>query len=80
MTVSRLSISMPSEAEARIRSAADHAGLSVSAFVVDAATHAAILVEGMRGVQEYEAECGPISQEASASADAILDRLGVTGP
>lgn len=80
MAVSRLSISMPIEAEERIRAAADHAGLSVSAWVVDVATHAAIIEQGKRGVREYEAEYGAFSPEASEAADAILDRLGVTGP
>lgn len=80
MAVSRLSISMPAEAEARIRSAAEHAGLSVSAWVVDAATHAATIAEGKRGVREHEAEFGRIGAAAREEADAILDRLGVTGP
>lgn len=71
---------MPTETEARIRSAADAAGLSVSAWVVDAATHAAIIAEGKRGVREYEAEYGPISAEEREAARVVLDRLGVTGP
>lgn len=80
MGVRRLSISVPPEVEENIRVAAAGAGLSVSAWLAQVATHAAVLEDGRRAVSEYQAEHGTLSQGSRAVAREVLDELGVGQP
>ena len=77
MAVRRLSISVPPETGEAIRSAAESAGVPVSVWLARVAEQAALIEEGRRAVREFEAECGPIPQEARREAREALARHGL---
>ena len=62
---------------AAARMAAEEAGLSLSAWLSQAARHAAKLAAGRAAIREYEAEAGAFTPEEIDRADEILDELGV---
>jgi hypothetical protein len=76
MAVQKLSIALEDVARAA-REAAEREGLSLSAWVNEAAREALAIEDGLAAVAEYEAENGPISAEALAAATAALERDGV---
>jgi hypothetical protein len=80
MGVRRLSISVPPEVEENIRVAAAGAGLPVSTWLAQMATHAAVVEDGRRAVREYEAEHGSVSERRRAQARRVLDELGLGQP
>ena len=77
MTVTKISVSLEEETLAAARIAAEEAGLSLSAWLSQAAQHAAKLAAGRAAVREYEAETGTFTQEEIDRADEILNELGV---
>ena len=80
MGVRRLSISVAPEVEQNIRVAAAGAGLPVSTWLAQVATHAAVLEDGRRAVREYESEHGALSEVSRAEARRVLDELGIGHP
>jgi hypothetical protein len=79
MGVSRLSISVPPEAEDAIRVAAEAAGLSISVWLAPAAEQAAI-ADGLAAVAEFEAEDGTLTDAERAEARQALSDAGVIPP
>jgi hypothetical protein len=77
MAVTKISVSLEEDTLAAARIAAEEAGLSLSAWLSQAAQHAAKLAAGRAAVREYEAEAGAFTQEEIAHADQVLDELGV---
>jgi hypothetical protein len=77
MAVTKISVSLEEETLAAARMAAEEAGLSLSAWLSQAARHAAKLAAGRAAVREYEAEAGAFTPEEIDRADEILDELGV---
>ncbi len=77
MGVRKLSISLDEEAATAAREAADAAGMSLSAWLSRAATETAGIEAGLRGVAEFEAENGPIPEEAREWARDVMKRHGV---
>lgn len=77
MAVTKISVSLEDETLAAARIAAEEMGLSLSAWLSQAAQHAAKLAAGRAAVREYEAEAGVFTQEEIDRADEILDELGV---
>ncbi len=77
MAVEKISISLDEEIAASARIAAEAAGLSLSAWLSQAAAKAARLEAGLQAVAEYEAEFGPLTDEGGAWAKDILDRHGI---
>lgn len=75
MAVRRLSVSLRPEVEERIREAAESAGLSISAWIAQAAERAAIVAAGRRAIRQFEAEHGPPPEEAIEWADRVLREL-----
>jgi hypothetical protein len=81
--VTRLSISVSPEVARTIRTAAEAAGLSVSAWLArtaqDAAAEQARIADGLKAVREYEAEYGSInpSPEEQARVRALLIDAGL---
>jgi hypothetical protein len=61
----------------RARDMARYAGLSLSAWLARAARYHVQIEEGLREVDRYEAEFGPIPAEALREADEWLDRRGI---
>lgn len=77
MAVEKISISLDEEVAASARIAAEAAGLSLSAWLSQAAAKAARLEAGLQAMAEYEAEHGPFTDEEIAWADEVLDRHGI---
>jgi hypothetical protein len=77
MTVEKISISLDGEVAAAARAAAEAEGLSLSAWLSRAANDAAALEAGRQAMREYEAEYGPIPEDAAAWAAEVLDRHGI---
>ncbi|MGH3856594.1 MAG: hypothetical protein ACRDR6_24540 [Pseudonocardiaceae bacterium] len=77
MAVTKISVSLEEETLAAARIAAEEAGLSLSAWLSQAAQQAAKLAAGLAAVREYEAEAGAFTQEEIDRADEILNELGV---
>jgi hypothetical protein len=77
MSVQKLSVALDEPVAQAARQAAERRGMSLSAWLNDAAQSALVIEDGLVGVAEWEAECGPLSAEELAAADAALDALGV---
>lgn len=77
MAVTKISVSLEDETLAAARTAAEEMGLSLSAWLSQAAQQAAKLAAGRAAVREYEAEVGAFTPEEIDRADEILDELGV---
>ena len=81
MPVQKLSISLEEPVLLAARQAAERRGMSLSAWLNEAAESAleteVRLEDGLAGVAEWEAEHGPISAEELAKADAVLDAAGI---
>lgn len=77
MNVSRLSVSLPAEVEAAVRTAAEDAGVSVSAWVAEVAERAAKVQQGRRAVDEFEAEDGRFTEEERRRARSTLKEVGL---
>jgi hypothetical protein len=79
--VQKVSISLEEPVLLAARQAAERRGMSLSAWLNDAAERAleteASIEKGLAGVAEFEAENGPPSAEEMASARAVLDAAGV---
>jgi hypothetical protein len=77
MGVRKVSVSLDEDVFHAAERAAAAAGMSLSAWLSQAARRAARIEEGLRGVAEYEAEHGAFTEEELRWADDVLDRLGV---
>jgi len=81
VSVQKVSISLDESVLVAAREVAKRRGMSLSAWLNEASETAleteVRLEDGLAGVAEWEAEHGPISAEALAKADAILDAAGI---
>ena len=77
MAVQKLSIALEQDVARAAKEAAEREGLSLSAWINEAAREALAIEDGLAAVAEYEAENGPISAQALAAARAALERDGV---
>jgi hypothetical protein len=81
VSVQKVSISLDEAVLLAAREAAKRQGMSLSAWVNQASESAleteVRIEDGLAGVAEWEAEHGPLSAEALAKADAILDAAGI---
>lgn len=75
MTVEKLSVALDQRVAAAARRAAARAGLSLSAWLSQAADRAARIDEGLLGVAEWEAAHGALSGAERAAADRALDTI-----
>lgn len=75
MSVTKRSVSIDVSVAERVEHAADEDGVSFSAWLAGAAENRLLLRQGLRGVQEWEEEAGPLSPEERAAGEALLDRL-----
>jgi hypothetical protein len=81
MPAHKLSISLDEPVFLAAKQAAERRGMSLSAWLNDAAERAleteASIADGLAGVAEWEAENGPLSDEDLAAASAVLDAAGI---
>src|SRR5580700_12292104 len=75
MGVSKRSVSLDEDVASAVEQAADEEGMSFSAWLSDAAQHRLRIREGLKAVQEWEAEAGPLTAEERAAGEALLNRL-----
>lgn len=75
MGVTKRSVSLDDTVAERVEHAAEEDGVSFSAWLSAAAERSLRLREGLRGVQEWETETGPLSAEERAAGEALLERL-----
>jgi hypothetical protein len=73
----KLAISVVSEVAARVRSAAAEDGLSVSAWMTEAARRALLIRDGLAAVAEWEDEFGPLTgQEMRDARRVVASEIG----
>lgn len=75
MAVRKISISIDEDTYDLAKTCADEAGLSLSAWLVDAARDRAKLLGWERLFREYEEEFGAFTEEELAEADAWIDDI-----
>lgn len=75
MSVTKRSVSLDDSVAEQVERAADEDGVSFSAWLSVAAEDKLLLREGLKGVQEWEAEAGAMSAVERAAGEALLDRL-----
>jgi hypothetical protein len=73
MAVKKLSIALDGEVAEAASRAAERAGLSLSAWLNDAAENALAIERGLEAMREWEAEHGAFTDEEVAEADRMLD-------
>lgn len=73
MAVKKISIALESPVAEGAKRAADGRGMSLSAWLNEAAERALAIQDGLVAVAEWEAEHGALTEEDLAAADAILD-------
>ena len=71
----KLTITVDPDVHRGIVEAAEIEGLSVSAWVTDAARRALKIREGLAAVAEWEAENGAFTEEELAAADRRIDEM-----
>jgi hypothetical protein len=72
MVVKKLSIALDSDVADAASRAAERAGLSLSAWLNDAAENALAIERGLEAMREWEAEHGAFTEEELAEADRML--------
>jgi hypothetical protein len=75
MAVRKISISIDEDALSDAKACADAEGLSLSAWLVEAARDRAKLLGWERLFREYEEEHGAFTDEELADADAWIDEI-----
>ncbi|MGD9754176.1 MAG: hypothetical protein AB7W59_24550 [Acidimicrobiia bacterium] len=73
MGVKKRSVSLDDAAAARVERAAGEGGLSISAWLSEAAERQLRIRDGLKGVVEWEAEAGPLTPAERAAGEALLD-------
>jgi hypothetical protein len=73
--VSKRSVSLDDAVAEAVERAAQEDGVSFSAWLSGAAERRLRLREGLRGVEEWEAEVGVLSAAERAAGEALLERL-----
>ena len=73
--VTKRSVSLDQSVADEVERAAAADGVSFSAWLSEAAQHRLLVHHGLDGVEDWEAEAGPLSAEERAAGEALLDRL-----
>ena len=73
MAMEKLSIELDESVVGQAASVAKRRGMSLSAWLNEAAVHALNVDEGLAAVREWEAEHGELTEEQLAWADAVLN-------
>lgn len=69
------SVSIDDAVAARVEAAASEDGMSFSAWLSAAAEHQLLVRAGLRGVQEWEAEVGALTDDEVSAGEALLTQL-----
>jgi len=72
----KLAITLAPEIHAKVLAAASAEGVSVSAWMTEAARRALLVRDGLEAVAEWEAEHGPLSEsELGAAHERVIAQL-----
>ncbi|MBT8207010.1 MAG: hypothetical protein HKN07_06455 [Acidimicrobiia bacterium] len=74
MTVKKISIALDPHVASAASDAAQRKGLSLSAWLNEAASRALQIDDGLAAVSAYEVEYGQLSDDSLDEADALLDQ------
>lgn len=74
MPVKKLSVALEETVAAGAATAAERAGVSLSAWLNAAAERALVVEAGLAAVAEWETEHGALTDDELAWADSLLDR------
>ncbi|MGD0452617.1 MAG: hypothetical protein ABSB69_03400 [Solirubrobacteraceae bacterium] len=74
MAVQKLSVGLEEDVVHAAKEAAERRGISLSAWLNEASRNALAIEDGLVAITEWEAERGPLADDALAAADAVLDR------
>jgi hypothetical protein len=80
MVVRKITVSLTEPAYQAAVASARAAGVSLSAWLSGYAEHRARLEAGLRAVEGYQAEYGPLAGSHAEQAERTLDELGVGRP
>ena len=75
MTVRKLSVALDDSVAQEVARAADRAGVSVSAWLNQAAKNKLATERGLDAVRAWEADHGALTGDELAAADTLLDRV-----
>ena len=75
MAVRKLSVALDEDVAVAAADAAERAGMSLSAWLNQAAEHELAIVSGLDSVREWERDHGALTAEELAAADSLLDRV-----
>lgn len=73
MGVRKLSVALDERVAQAAAASAEQQGLSLSAWLNQAAENALSIEDGLAAVAEWEAAFGPLTAQELAAADAVLD-------
>ena len=79
MTVRKLSVALDEEVAVAAAAAAEHRGVSLSAWLNEAAANALAIEDGLAAVDLWEAEHGKLSVDELNVADTLLNRASAGG-
>lgn len=74
MTVRKLSVAIDDDVATAATAAAARRGMSLSAWLTQAASNALAIDDGLAAVAGWEADHGALTADELAAADAVLDR------
>jgi hypothetical protein len=77
--VRKLSVALDEQVAAAAADAAARRGVSLSAWLNEAAEHALAIEAGLAAVAAWEREHGPLTDEELAAADAVLSGAEAAG-
>ncbi|MEY2432483.1 MAG: hypothetical protein QOC92_2208 [Acidimicrobiaceae bacterium] len=75
MTVKKLSVALDDHVAEAASVSAERRGLSLSAWLNEAAARALVLEDGLAAVAEWEKQHGRLTEDELASADSVVDRV-----
>lgn len=75
MPVKKLSVALDESVASAAQRSAERSGLSLSAWLNRAASHALTVEEGLRAVAEWEREHGAFTEQELRQADHFLDSV-----
>jgi hypothetical protein len=75
MTVKKLSIALDDDVAAAATASAERRGVSLSAWLNEAAARSLMIEDGLAAVAEWERQHGRLTESELEAADEVLDRV-----
>jgi hypothetical protein len=75
MTVKKLSIALDDDVAAAATASAERRGVSLSAWLNEAAARSLMIEDGLAAVAEWQRQHGRLTESELGAADEVLDRV-----